>query len=44
MITIEEIKKALSPDEEESMDDKLWNSIVSEVDKDGNGEINFEEF
>lgn len=26
------------------MDDQLWSSIIEEVDNDGNGEIDFEEF
>lgn len=42
-ITIDEIKKILGRGGNE-IDDKEWDMIVDEVDQDGNGEIDFDEF
>ena len=42
-IRAEEVRKTLIGDEED-IDEKVWATIIDEVDLDGNGEIDFEEF
>ena len=46
-ITIDELKKILGnggASEGDTIEDKEWEMILDEVDEDGNGEIDFEEF
>jgi len=48
-ITVDEIKKILGNSKDKSnpngdIDDNEWDKVLDEVDKDGNGEISFEEF
>jgi len=41
-ISSEEVKKVLCGGKK--VDEKVWDDIINEVDQDGNGEIDFEEF
>ena len=41
-ITPDEIKNILFPGQ--NFDDEVWEKVVAEVDEDGNGHIDFEEF
>ena len=41
-ITFDEIRAVLGGDDD--LNDEVWKAIVDEVDKDGNGEIDYEEF
>lgn len=43
-ITTDEIKKILGNGNKSEIDDNEWERILDEVDADGNGEIDFEEF
>jgi len=42
-ITADEIKQMFMSGDQK-VDDKIWEDVVKEVDGDGNGEIDFEEF
>lgn len=42
-ISIPELKDALG-DQDQDIDDGIWNDIMAEADEDGDGEIDFEEF
>lgn len=41
-ISSDEIKEILC--QGQNIDDNVWNEVIREVDEDGNGEIDFEEF
>ena len=43
-ITIDEILKVLNAKDSSPEDIEEWHKIIAEIDKDGNGEISFEEF
>ena len=42
-ISAQEIKEMFSSDAQ-NIEDEVWDKIIDEIDEDGNGEIDFEEF
>lgn len=43
-ISIKEIKNTLGASDNGPFDDQLWSELINDVDKDGNGSIDFDEF
>ena len=43
-ITLDELMEVIGGDESFEIDRKVWDKVIGEVDVDGDGKINFEEF